>query len=123
MRRLDNVGQSKPSATDEWGVVTGSALSGWRVYERGTGQAGYREAVIRALRAGAADNGNAVAFKLTTNGAYMAELKNCPGDLREYYYWTGKRVNGSNEKDTAYTVAFYYTTASKLSQADEGNTY
>lgn len=123
MRRLDNVGQSKPSATDEWGVVTGSALSGWRVYERGTGQAGYREAVIRALRAGAADNGNAVAFKLTTNGAYMAELKYCPGDLREYYYWTGKRVNGSNEKDTAYTVAFYYTTASKLSQADEGNTY
>ena len=79
--------------------------------------------MIRALRAGAADNGNAVAFKLTTNGAYMAELKNCPGDLREYYYWTGKRVNGSNEKDTAYTVAFYYTTASKLSQADEGNTY
>ena len=123
MRRLDNVGQSKPSATDEWGVVTGSALSGWRVYERGTGQAGYREAVIKALNAGAADNGNAVAFKLTTNGAYMAELKNCPGDLREYYYWTGKRVNGSNEKDTAYTVAFYYTTASKLSQADEGNTY
>lgn len=123
MRRLDNVGTSVPSDNDTWGVVTGSALSGWRVYERGTGQAGYREAVIRALRAGAADNGNAVAFKLTTNGAYMAELKNCPGDLREYYYWTGKRVNGSNEKDTAYTVAFYYTTASKLSQADEGNTY
>lgn len=123
MRRLDNVGTSVPYDSDTWGVVTGSALSGWRVYERGTGQAGYREAVIRALRAGAADNGNAVAFKLTTNGAYMAELKNCPGDLREYYYWTGKRVNGSNEKDTAYTVAFYYTTASKLSQADEGNTY
>lgn len=123
MRRLDNVGTSVPSDNDTWGVVTGSALSGWRVYERGTGQAGYREAVIRALNAGAADNGNAVAFKLTTNGAYMAELKYCPGDLREYYYWTGKRVNGSNEKDTAYTVAFYYTTASKLSQADEGNTY
>ena len=123
MRRLDNVGTSVPSDNDTWGVVTGSALSGWRVYERGTGQAGYREAVIRALNAGAADNGNAVAFKLTTNGAYMAELKYCPGDLREYYYWTGKRVNGSNEKDTAYTVAFYYTTASKLSQAGEGNTY
>ena len=123
MRRLDNVGTSVPSDSDTWGVVTGSALSGWTVYERGTGQAGYREAVIKALNAGAADNGNAVAFKLTTNGAYMAELKYCPGDLREYYYWTGKRVNGSNEKDTAYTVAFYYTTASKLSQADEGNTY
>lgn len=122
MRRLDNVGQSKPSATDEWGVVTGSALSGWRVYERGTGQAGYREAVIRALRAGAADNGNAVAFKLTTNGAYMAELKNCPGDLREYYYWTGNIVNDSNEKDTAYSVAFFYTTGD-LAEASLDNTY
>lgn len=122
MRRLDNVGQSKPSATDEWGVVTGSALSGWRVYERGTGQAGYREAVIRALNAGAADNGNAVAFKLTTNGAYMAELKYCPGDLREYYYWTGNIVNDSNEKDTAYSVAFFYTTGD-LAEASLDNTY
>lgn len=116
MRRMNNVGQSAPSTADEWGVVTGSALSGWRVYERGTGQAGYREAVIKALNAGAADNGNAVAFELTTNGAYMAELKKCPGDLRNYYYW-------SDNADTAYTVAFYYTKASDLSQATAENTY
>ena len=122
MRRLDNVGTSVPSDNDTWGVVTGSALSGWRVYERGTGQAGYREAVIRALNAGAADNGNAVAFKLTTNGAYMAELKYCPGDLREYYYWTGNIVNDSNEKDTAYSVAFFYTTGD-LAEASLDNTY
>lgn len=122
MRRLDNVGTSVPSDNDTWGVVTGSALSGWRVYERGTGQAGYREAVIRALNAGAADNGNAVAFKLTTNGAYMAELKYCPGDLREYYYWTGNIVNNSNEKDTAYSVAFFYTTGD-LAEASLDNTY
>lgn len=122
MRRLDNVGTSVPSDNDTWGVVTGSALSGWRVYERGTGQAGYREAVIKALNAGAADNGNAVAFKLTTNGAYMAELKYCPGDLREYYYWTGNIVNNSNEKDTAYSVAFFYTTGD-LAEASLDNTY
>ena len=122
MRRLDNVGTSVPSDNDTWGVVTGSALSGWRVYERGTGQAGYREAVIKALNAGAADNGNAVAFKLTTNGAYMAELKYCPGDLREYYYWTGNIVNDSNEKDTAYSVAFFYTTGD-LAEASLDNTY
>ena len=123
MRRLENVGVSAPvSGKDEWGVVTGSALSGWRVYERGTGQAGYREAVIKALKAGAADNGNAVAFELTTNGAYMAELKYCPGDLREYYYWTGNIVNDSNEKDTAYSVAFFYTTGD-LAEASLDNTY
>lgn len=122
MRRLDNVGTSVPSDSDTWGIVTGSALSGWTVYERGTGQAGYREAVIKALNAGAADNGNAVAFKLTTNGAYMAELKYCPGDLREYYYWTGNSVNDSNEKDTAYSVAFFYTTGD-LAEASLDNTY
>lgn len=122
MRRLDNVGTSVPSDSDTWGVVTGSALSGWTVYERGTGQAGYREAVIKALNAGAADNGNAVAFKLTTNGAYMAELKYCPGDLREYYYWTGNSVNGSNVKDTAYSVALFYTTAKTIAEATVDNT-
>lgn len=122
MRRLDNVGTSVPSDSDTWGVVTGSALSGWTVYERGTGQAGYREAVIKALKAGAADNGNAVAFELTTNGAYMAELKYCPGDLREYYYWTGNSVNDSNDKDTAYSVAFFYTTGD-LAKASLDNTY
>ena len=122
MRRLDNVGTSVPSDSDTWGVITGSALSGWTVYERGTGQAGYREAVIKALKAGAADNGNAVAFELTTNGAYMAELKYCPGDLREYYYWTGNSVNGSNDEDTAYSVAFFYTTGN-LAEASLANTY
>lgn len=122
MRRLDNVGTSVPSDSDTWGVVTGSALSGWTVYERGTGQVGYRKAVINALKAGAAGNGNAVAFELTTNGAYMAELKNCPGDLREYYYWTRNIVNNSNEKDTAYSVAFFYTTGD-LAEASLDNTY
>ena len=123
MRRMNNVGTKcafRPQMT--WGVVTGSALSGWRVYERGTGQAGYREAVIKALKAGAADNGNAVAFELTTNGAYMAELKNCPGDLREYYYWTGNSDNKSNDADTAYSVAFFYTTGN-LADASLDNTY
>lgn len=122
MRRLDNVGTSVPSDSDTWGVVTGSALSGWTVYERVTGQAGYRKAVIQALNAGAAAKGNAVAFELTTNGAYMAELKYCPGDLREYYYWTGNIVNDSNEKDTAYSVAIFYTTGD-LAEASLDNTY
>ena len=122
MRRLDNVGTSVPSDSDTWGVVTGSALSGWTVYERVTGQVGYRKAVINALKAGAADNGNAVAFELTTNGAYMAELKYCPGDLREYYYWTGNSDNKSNDADTAYSVAFFYTTGN-LADASLDNTY
>ena len=114
MRRLNNVGINAPSATDAWGVVTGSALSGWQVTGRESGS--YIPAVIKALQGNAAANGNAVVFTPAANGSYMAELKNCPGDLRNYYYW-------SKNADTAYTVAFYYTTASDLSEATVGNTH
>ena len=115
MRRLENVGKSKPSTEDKWGVVTGSALSGWQVTGRRS-DGRYIPAVIEALQNKAEANGNAVVFTPAANGSYMAELKNCPGDLRNYYYWR-------NNVDTAYNVAFYYTEASKLSQATEENTY
>lgn len=119
MRRLNNVGVSAPvSGEDEWGVVTGSALSGWQV--TGCESGSYIPAVIEALKKGnAAANGNAVVFAPAANGSYMAELKNCPGDLRNYYYWS----DAADRAYTAYTVAFYYTTASDLSRATEGNTY
>lgn len=115
MRRMNNVGQSKPSTADEWGVVTGSALSGWQVTGRESGGS-YIPAVIEALQNDAVANGNAVVFTPAANGSYMAELKNCPGDLRNYYYW-------SNNVDTAYNVAFYYTEESDLSRATEKNTH
>ena len=115
MRRLENVGKSKPSTEDKWGVVTGSALSGWQVTGRGS-NGSYIPAVIEALNGKAEANGNAVVFTPAANGSYMAELKNCPGDLRNYYYWR-------NNVDTAYNVAFYYTEASDLSRANERNTH
>ena len=120
MRRLNNVGVSAPvSGTDEWGVVTGSALSGWQVTGRAS-DGSYIPAVIEALKKGnAAANGNAVVFAPAANGSYMAELKNCPGDLRNYYYWS----DNEDTAYTAYTVAFYYTTESDLSRATEENTY
>ena len=116
MRRLDNVGKQAPSNDDEWGVVTGSAMSGWEVYKHEDVEKGYVQAVINALTDKKLTKDNAVAFTLTTNGAYMAELDNCPGDLREYVYWD-KNV------DTAYTVAFYYTTESSIDNATKSNTY
>lgn len=118
MRRLENVGKKAPSTTDAWGVVTGSALSGWQVTGRESGGS-YIPAVIKALRNKAVANGNAVVFTPAANGSYMAELKNCPGDLRNYYYWS----DVADTAYTAYTVAFYYTDASDLSQATEKNTH
>ena len=115
MRRLENVGKSAPSFTDDWGVVTGSGLSGWQVTGRASGGS-YISAVIEALKGNAEANGNAVVFTPAANGSYMAELKKCPGDLRNYYYW-------SDAADTAYTVAFYYTEASNLFEANVENTH
>lgn len=118
MRRLENVGKNAPSDTDNWGVVTGSGLSGWQVTGRASGGS-YISAVIEALKGNAAANGNAVVFAPAANGSYMAELKKCPGDLRNYYYWS----DAADTAYTAYTVAFYYTTASDLSQATVENTH
>ena len=118
MRRLENVGKSAPSFTDDWGVVTGSGLSGWQVTGRESGGS-YIPAVIEALKGNAAANGNAVVFAPAANGSYMAELKKCPGDLRNYYYWS----DAADTAYTAYTVAFYYTEASDLSRATVGNTH
>lgn len=118
MRRLENVGKNAPSFTDNWGVVTGSGLSGWQVTGRASGGS-YIPAVIEALQNNAAANGNAVVFAPAANGSYMAELKKCPGDLRNYYYWS----DAADTAYTAYTVAFYYTEASDLSRATVGNTH
>ena len=118
MRRLENVGKNAPSFTDNWGVVTGSGLSGWQVTGRASGGS-YISAVIEALQNNAAANGNAVVFAPAANGSYMAELKKCPGDLRNYYYWS----DAADTAYTAYTVAFYYTEASDLSRATVGNTH
>lgn len=118
MRRLENVGKNAPSFTDNWGVVTGSGLSGWQVTGRESGGS-YIPAVIEALQNNAAANGNAVVFAPAANGSYMAELKKCPGDLRNYYYWS----DAADTAYTAYTVAFYYTEASDLSRATVGNTH
>ena len=121
MRRLENVGKSEPSPTDAWGVVTGSALSGWQVTGRESGGS-YISAVIEALQNDAVANGNAVVFTPAANGSYMAELKECPGDLRNYYYWSDT-ADTAYTAYTAYTVAFYYTEASKLSEANVANTH
>ena len=115
MRRMNNVGVSVPvSGVDEWGVVTGSNLSGWQVTGRASSTNGYIGAALRAIQTPGNEK-NCVIFEPAANGAWMAEFNHCPGDLRNYYYWEG----GEN---TAYAVAFFYTTAKTIAEATVANT-
>lgn len=115
MRRMNNVGVSVPkSGVDEWGVVTGSALSGWQVTGRASSTNGYIDAALRAIKTPGNEK-NYVIFEPAANGAWMAEFNHCPGDLRNYYYWNA----GEN---TAYAVAFFYTTAKTIAEATVDNT-
>lgn len=90
-----------------WRPVYGDPLNGWKVAENSTW-----DSVLMAARE------NPYIFELASSGAYQVEVSNLPGDIRTYYY-----VCEQEEKDNAqYTIAYYYTEASSLAGATEGNT-
>lgn len=91
-----------------WLPVYGDPLNGWKVAENSTW-----DSVLMAARE------NPYIFELASSGAYQVEVSNLPGDIRTYYY-----VCEPEEQDNAqYTIAYYYTEASSLSGATEGNTW
>lgn len=59
---------------------------------------------------------NYFVFTPCSNGSYMTELDNCPGDMRNYYFWLKEKKPG-NLKDAAYTIAYYHTEAESLDKA------
>ena len=117
MHRLDGVGETQPNSSNRWGVVTGNPLSGWTV--NGVTEGGsYLESVLNAAKQ---HPDNCFVFKLASNGSYMTELNNCPGDIRSYYFWL--RDHGGNTVDTAYAIIYYYTTAETIAGATVDNTH
>lgn len=117
MHRLDGVGETRPNSSNRWGVVTGNPLSGWTV--NGVTEGGsYLEPVLNAAKQ---HPDNCFVFKLASNGSYMTELNNCPGDIRSYYFWL--RDHGGNTVDTAYAITYYYTTAETIAGATVDNTH
>ena len=118
MRRLDGVGDHSPAAKDRWGIVSGNALDGWNII---TPNNGYIRAVLDMIHNKSNTSQNYFVFTPCSNGSYMTELDNCPGDMRNYYFWL--RDKKGNLKDAAYTIAYYYTEAKSLDQATLGNTH
>ena len=120
MRRLDGVGEHEPAASDRWGIVSGSALDGWNI----TGETadGFIPAVLDMIQNQNNTAQNYFVFTPSSNGSYMTELNNCPGDMRDYYFWLEEEDRG-DLKNTAYSIAYYYTEAASLKDATVDNTH
>ena len=130
MRRLSGMGND-PHNKGDWGVVTGDPINGWQmggIAVRGDGGMHIGtvldavKKVVRRQRENPTANipDNYFPFKLSSNGSYMAELTNCPGDIRNYYFWL--RDHGGNTANTEYAIAYYYTAADDILSATMQNT-
>lgn len=91
---------------DTWLPVYGDPLDGWTVAENSDW-----DSVLNAAQK------NPYVFQLASNGAYQVEISNLPGDIKTYYHFTG------DEAKAKYTIAYYYTNATTLSQATRDNTW
>ena len=120
MRRLDGVGDHSPAAEDHWGIVSGNALNGWNIIKPDS--SGYIPAVLDMIHNKSNTSQNYFVFTPCSNGSYMTELDNCPGDMRNYYFWLKEKKPG-NLDDAAYTIAYYYTSAKSLDEATPENTH
>ena len=119
MRRLDGVGDYPPAPDDRWGLVSGSALNGWNITPV-TGS--HIPAVLDMIHDESNPSRNYFTFTPCSNGSYMTELNNCPGDMRDYYFWREEK-NPDQMEDVVYSIGYYYTTAKDLKDATVENTH
>ena len=95
----------KKGNNEEWHPVTGTPISGWKVWEEETGIPG-------AIKAA---NTQANVFVLSTSGAYQVEISGLPGRIQDYQYL------GGTDKD--FRVSYYFSEAGSLANATTENTY
>lgn len=107
----------------KWVPIYGSNKDGYTtvdIKEAG----GVMQANIDSAKA-AREYGN-VLFSMSANGNMQCEMKNLPGDIREYYHMlldqSQKLGDASLINNTKYTVAFYWTSENSLDKATPENT-
>ena len=93
----------KKGNNEEWHPVTGTPISGWKVWEEETGIPG-------AIKAA---NTQANVFVLSTSGAYQVEISGLPGRIQDYQYLGGD----------GFRVSYYFSEAGSLANATIDNTY
>ncbi|MCD8109678.1 MAG: hypothetical protein LUE14_06215 [Clostridiales bacterium] len=97
--------------TDYWAPVYGSDEHGYTVMD------GYSiDNVITAAQQMESNGYSDSVFTMSGSGSMQVSLTALPGAIRTYYYLA------EDKSDTQYTVAYYYTTADSLSDADSDNT-
>lgn len=89
----------------KWYPVSGDPIGGWTVESSNNWDT--------ILSVAKKEN---YTFQLSSSGAYQVELDNLPGNIQKYYHIC------KNIDEAQYTIAYYYTKASSLSEANESNT-
>lgn len=89
----------------KWYPVSGDPIGGWTVESSNNWDT--------ILSVAKKEN---YTFQLSSSGAYQVELDNLPGNIQKYYHIC-KDID-----EVQYTIAYYYTKASSLSEANESNT-
>lgn len=88
---------------NDWHPVTGTPISGWKVWGEETGIPG----AIKAAQE------QANVFVLSTSGAYQVEISGLPGRIQDYQYLGGD----------GFRVSYYFSEAGSLANATTENTY
>lgn len=96
-----------------WSPLYGSDQKGYTVVDPGGDFIGTAIEVAKL----ASYYGN-VCFSLSASGAMQLEMKNLPGDVRNYYYM----LDNDHKGNTQYTIAYYWTSANSLDGANSQNT-
>ncbi len=118
LRRTINVGTAAPSETDLWSLVTGNATDGWHTSEATQpGPAGIKQLLTELKKTENRDN-YFVALA-DASGGFKISASDLPGEITSYYYVLGKEEKAKTE----YMLAFYYTAASSVEDADSTNTW
>ena len=118
LRRTTNVGTEEPSETDLWSLVTGNATDGWHTSEATpSGQNGIAQLLTELKKTENRDN--YFVAMADASGMFKISASDLPGEITSYYYVLGKEEKAKTE----YILAFYYTTASGVAEADSTNTW
>lgn len=95
------------STSDDWRIVSGDALNGWKV--RGDNDVATAVDVYKSI----ANTETTTNFELGRSGGYESVVANLPGRIQDYTYFAGD--------DGLYRGAYYYS--SDASNVTSGNTY
>ena len=95
------------SEAGNWKAVSGNSETGWKVAQDSS-----LESIIKAAKE------SPYRFTVTASGAYEVNVENVPGDITKYYYM----LSEGNKNKAEYTIGYFYTTATTISDATAGNT-